>query len=101
MSRQKVNAKNMPIFKKALERRSAKAIPRLLGMKDIVPSEFRYFSAVSNKAAAIVLMPSRLRLLRALIYIKNRPGTITKNCIHSTAKKEKMALCVQNLPKEF
>ena len=53
MSRQKVNAKNMPIFKKALERRSAKAIPRLLGMKDIVPSEFRYFSAVSNKAAAL------------------------------------------------
>jgi len=53
MSRQKVNVKNMPAFKKALERRSVKAIPRLLGMKDIVPSEFRYFSAVSNKAAAL------------------------------------------------
>ncbi len=43
----------MPAFKKPVEKRSAKAIDRLLGMKDIVPSEFRYFSTVSDKAASL------------------------------------------------
>lgn len=53
MPRPKVVAKNMPAFKKAPERKSAKAVARILGMKDIVPSEFRYFSTVANKAASL------------------------------------------------
>jgi len=46
-------ARNMPAFKKPIEKKSAKAVDRLMGMKDIVPSEYRYFSAVANKAASL------------------------------------------------
>jgi histidyl-tRNA synthetase len=53
MPRKKMPNRNMPAFKKPVEKRSAKAIDRLLGMKDIVPSEFRYFSTVSDKAASL------------------------------------------------
>lgn len=53
MPRPKISAKNMPAFKKAAEKRSAKTVSRLLGMKDVVPAEFRYLSFILDKAAAV------------------------------------------------
>lgn len=53
MPRKKIPVKHSPAFKKPVEKRSAKAIDRLLGMKDIVPAEFRYLSTVINKAASL------------------------------------------------
>ncbi|MGE5425696.1 MAG: histidine--tRNA ligase [Bacillota bacterium] len=54
MPRRKMPVRIQPAAKKpALEKRSAKTIDRLLGMKDIVPSEYRYFSAIRNKAASL------------------------------------------------
>ena len=46
-----VRGMNMP--KKPVEKRSAKAIDRLIGMKDVVPSEYRYFSTIVDKAASL------------------------------------------------
>ena len=48
-----MNVRNAHQQKKPVEKKSAKAIDRLLGMKDIVPSEYRYFSAIRNKAASL------------------------------------------------
>ena len=53
MPRKKMPIRNMSNVKKPVEKRSAKAIDRLLGMKDTAPSEFRYLSFVSNKAASL------------------------------------------------
>ncbi len=53
MPKKKMPVRNMPAFKKPIEKRSAKAISRLLGMKDTAPAEFRYFAAVADKAASL------------------------------------------------
>ncbi|MCF7860197.1 histidine--tRNA ligase [Patescibacteria group bacterium] len=53
MPKQKMNTRNSSAAKKPVERKSLKAVDRLMGMKDTLPAEFRYLSNVMDKAASL------------------------------------------------
>lgn len=53
MPRQRMNPRNSAGKAKLIEHKNLKSIGRLMGMKDILPAEFKYLSNVMDKAASL------------------------------------------------